>query len=170
MILTLLLATVWIGAVGLTLCLACPLISPLILAIVALQRRDGGTHILRKKSNAVGATKHGGELCSIPSGELFYYGLYFNMFGLFLIFFQWNFFFRWKLRDKRKKMVAIFSLDPTVQPRERFCWYPEFPHSNCHRRQFRLDKRGDVLLLLHFSDIFAIIKPRACVLLLTCGY
>jgi len=31
------------------------------------------------------------------SGDSFYYGLYFNMFDLFLIFFQWNFFFRWKL-------------------------------------------------------------------------
>ena len=36
MILTLLLATVWLGAVGLTLCCAFPLISPLILAVLAL--------------------------------------------------------------------------------------------------------------------------------------
>jgi len=57
---------------------------------------------------------------AFPSGKLFYYGLYFNMFGLFLIFFQWNFFFRWKLRDKRKRMIVILFLDFLVQPRERF--------------------------------------------------
>ena len=35
------------------------------------------TDILRKKSSAVGATIHGGELRSIPSGKLFYNGLIF---------------------------------------------------------------------------------------------
>ena len=54
--------------------------------VVMLQRH------LRKKYNAAGATEHGGELCSVPSGIYFYYGLCFNMFDLFLTFFQWNFF------------------------------------------------------------------------------